>query len=56
MALLLILALVQDEPKGWLRCVAYSPDGKIIATGGNDSRLRLWDPEGRQLHAYKVGT
>lgn len=24
-------------------CVGYSPDGKIIASGGNDNCIRLWD-------------
>ena len=27
-------------------CVAYSPDGKTIISGGHDVRLRLWDLQG----------
>jgi WD40 repeat protein len=33
----------------WVFTVAWSPDGKVIATGDDDSLVRLWDPETQQL-------
>lgn len=31
--------------RSWVLAVAWSPDAKLIATGGNDSQVRLWDPK-----------
>jgi WD40 repeat protein len=27
-----------------IRCLAYAPDGKLLAGGGDDARIHLWDP------------
>jgi WD40 repeat protein len=41
-------------------CVAFSPDGKLIASGGEDRIIRLWNVETRELksafvaHRYQV--
>jgi WD40 repeat protein/serine/threonine protein kinase/tetratricopeptide (TPR) repeat protein len=39
----------------WCWCVAWSPDGRRIATGDGDGRLKLWDPAtGRQEAEFRM--
>lgn len=28
---------------GPVRCVAYAPDGRTLASGGDDGRVRVWN-------------
>lgn len=36
------LLLSQEAHNGRIQALAVSPDGKLIATGGSDQRIRLW--------------
>ncbi len=39
-----------------VRCVAFSPNGRIIASGGLDGVIRLWDPETGKDRGTLTGT
>ena len=37
--------LYMNAHQDWIRCVAYSPDGKRIATCSDDRVVSIWDAE-----------
>ena len=44
----------ENEHESEVECVVFSPDGKRIATGGEDYFVRIWDTEtGKQLHQWE---
>ncbi len=50
------LGTVRLRHSGWVSSVAYSPDGKLLASGGGDERVRVWDAEtGKELRQYNLG-
>ena len=48
---------IQELISGSVRCVAFSPDGKLVASGSHDTRIRIWNVEtGQQLQKLQGHT
>ena len=41
--------------RGQVQAVAYRPDGGLLATGGNDGTIRLWNPADGKLVRMMIG-
>lgn len=44
-----LLARIRSEAGWGTVCADYSPDGKVIATGGGDYKVKFWDSETLEL-------
>lgn len=36
-----------ETPHGWLTSLAFAPDGRLLASGGDESAIMLWDMTGQ---------
>ena len=49
--------VVQTGHSGWVYSVAFSPDGKMLASGSSDQTIKLWDvATGTELRALRGHT
>jgi serine/threonine protein kinase/WD40 repeat protein/tetratricopeptide (TPR) repeat protein len=49
-----ILLHTTEGFSGWVRALAFSQDGRLLATGSSDGTVRLWEvPRGREIHVFK---
>lgn len=49
--------VVQTGHSDNVRSIAFSPDGKLLASGSNDETVKIWNAEtGRQLKVFRMNT
>ena len=47
------MSIIFEGHKNWVKSVAFSPDGTMIASGSWDKTAKLWNLEGRVLQTFE---
>ncbi len=40
---------IMHKHNGMVRCIGFTPDGRMLATGGDDRKIQFWDMTERQV-------
>ena len=47
------MSIIFEGHKNWVKSVAFSPDGTMIASGNRDNTIKLRNLEGRVLKTFE---
>jgi WD40 repeat protein len=52
----LCVVCAMQRHNGWVQCVSWSPDARMVATGATDNNLFLWDAKSGDVLGACKGT